>query len=365
MWPAPRRPRAADPEVVGRAHAWRALMAAGGQVSGRWALDARDESLVDGVGAFVAELTATVWTLATGGTAAALTCPVRVPARRLLEAVRAAFIQLTADAAGVDLRPTLRVLAAFEEAQRLVDADGAGRFTEMLAGRDGLALVVEVAHDMRAPLSSILLLVETLKRGRSGVVNAVQERQLGLVYSAAFELSLIANDAIELAHGGARLMDRRPVPFSVAEIFRAVREIVHPMAEEKGLALDLTPPSVDLRTGHAGVLHRVVLNLVTNALKFTREGRVAVDVAELSRTRVRFAVKDTGPGMSAEVVRRLFAPLREGKQPGEYSFSSAGLGLAICRTLVGALGSELLVESGPGLGTRFFFDLELPPAARL
>jgi signal transduction histidine kinase len=340
-------------------------MAAGGQVSGRWALDARDETLVDGVGAFVAELTAAVWAIATGGHAPALGCPARIPARRLLEAVRGAFIELTGDAPGVDLRPTLRVLAAFEQAQRLVDQDGAGRFTEMLAGRDGLALVVEVAHDIRAPLSSILLLVETLKRGRSGPVNAVQERQLGLVYSAAFELSLIANDAIELAHGGSRLMDRHPVPFSMGEIFRAVREIVHPMAEEKGLALEMNPPPGDLRVGHPGVIQRIVLNLVTNALKFTREGRVTVDVAELSRTRVRLSVRDTGPGMSADVVRRLFAPLREGKQPGEYSFSSAGLGLAICRTLTNALGSELLVESAHGLGTRFFFDLELPPPARL
>jgi signal transduction histidine kinase len=255
------------------------------------------------------------------------------------------------------------VLRGFEAAQRVLDGDAAHRFATMLAGMDAMELVVEVAHDMRSPLGSILFLAERLRKAQSGPVNAIQERQLGLVYSAAFGLSSLASDVIELARGGDRLVDRKPVPFSVAELMQAVRDIVLPIAEEKGLEIRLAFPESDSRLGFPAALNRVLLNLTTNALKFTASGSVEVTARQLRRNQIEFSVQDTGRGIPATVMTTLFDSFRERQKPGEFAFSSAGLGLSICQKLVAAMGGVLKVETSPEKGTRFHFVLELPLAS--
>jgi len=222
--------------------------------------------------------------------------------------------------------------------------------------------VVEVAHDLRSPLTSILFLAETLQRGRSGNINAVQERQLGLIYSAAFGLSSLASDVIELARGGDRLVDLDPIPFSISDILESVRDIVQPIAEEKGLTVRLEAPESDFRVGHPVALSRVLLNLTTNALKFTSEGFVEVSGKQLDDTRVEFSVRDTGRGIPSQAMLTLFEPFRRRQKQGEYAFSGAGLGLSICRKLVEAMRSNLRVETAPDFGTRFYFELALPLA---
>jgi signal transduction histidine kinase len=292
--------------------------------------------------------------------------PTAGPLRKaLIGALRAAFLdKVAALPEPPSSAQLIHVLRTFEEIQRAMDQDPAHQFVSRLSGPDGLELIVEVAHDLRSPLSSILFLAETLRKGQSGALNGVQERQLGLVYSAAFGLSAMASDVIELAHGGDRLLDAHPIPFSVSDILRAVRDIVQPMAEEKGLEVRLEPPEGDIRLGHPAALNRVLLNLTTNALKFTEHGTVHVGARQSTRTNVLFSVQDTGRGIPPEVLTTLFEPFRR-RRASEYSFSSAGLGLSICRRLVSAMHSELQLETSPDTGTRFSFELELPLASRL
>ncbi|MEE9562626.1 MAG: HAMP domain-containing sensor histidine kinase, partial [Thermoanaerobaculia bacterium] len=247
--------------------------------------------------------------------------------------------------------------------QTRIEADWSQHLAERLAGPDGLELVVEVAHDLRSPLTSILFLAETLQRGRSGTVTDVQERQLGLIYSAAFGLSAMASDVIELARGGDRLVDLDPIPFSTADILESVRDIVQPIAEEKGLTVRTTSPDDDFRVGHPVALSRVLLNLTTNALKFTDEGFVEVHAVARDDELVEYSVRDTGRGIPPHAMRTLFEPFRRRQQPGNYAFSGAGLGLSICRKLVETMGSELLVDTVLGEGTRFYFSLKLPRPA--
>jgi signal transduction histidine kinase len=228
----------------------------------------------------------------------------------------------------------------------------------------GAELVVEVAHDMRSPLTSILFLVETLRSGHSGPVNAVQERQLALVYSAAFGLSAIASDVIELARGSGRVIEATPIAFSVHELIQSVCDILLPMVEEKGLSIRVAPPAVDHRIGYPASLGRVLLNLATNAVKFTSHGYVEISASHLSASRIEFSVRDTGPGVPPSVMGQLFEPFR-GHHAGTHSFSSAGLGLAICSRLVAGMDGELRVETSPETGTRFSFELDLPTAPRL
>ncbi|HXE58869.1 MAG TPA: HAMP domain-containing sensor histidine kinase [Gemmatimonadales bacterium] len=338
-----------------------ALAAALEQTEAEWERLAEDAPTREEVAAHLVQLGQAIHAAGRGAELPDL--PRTVLMRRLLELVRRAFLQrvaqLAAPPGGAEL---LQVLQAIERVQAGIEPDWAQHFADRLSGPDGMELVVEVAHDLRSPLTSILFLAETLQRGRSGPVNPVQERQLGLIYSAAFGLSSLASDVIELARGGDRLVDLDPIPFSITDILESVRDIVQPIAEEKGLEIRLSPPERDFRIGHPVALSRVLLNLTTNALKFTNEGYVEVTGVSIGRTEVEFAVRDTGRGIPPSAMLTLFEPFRRRQKPGEYAFSGSGLGLSICRKLVEAMGAELKVDTAPDYGTRFHFVLDLPLA---
>jgi signal transduction histidine kinase len=262
----------------------------------------------------------------------------------------------------------LEVLKAFEEISDAIEPDWSQYFSSRLSGPDGLDLVVEVAHDLRSPVTSVIFLAETLSRGQSGEVNELQKRQLRLIYSAALGLSSMASDVIELARGGDQLVERELSPFSITEILESVTDMVRPIAEEKGLALRFIPPTSDHRHGRPLALSRVLLNLTTNALKFTDEGFVEIAAKAKGMTKVEFSVRDTGHGVSEEALANLYPPFRRTRaRAGRsgYYFSGTGLGLAMCRKLVEAMGAELKLETKAGWGTRFFFELDISPAAHL
>jgi signal transduction histidine kinase len=312
--------------------------------------------------AHLAQLSAAIRQETAGVASDTSAVPRNALSRRLLGLIRMAFVDRVRSLPPPDPGQLLRVLHAIELVGQHLEADWSQHFTDRLSAPDGLELVVEVAHDLRSPLTSILFLAETLQRGRSGPVNAVQERQLGLIYSAAFGLSSVASDVIELARGGDRLVDLDPIPFSVTDILESVRDIVQPIAEEKNLTVRVTSPEADFRIGHPVALSRVLLNLTTNALKFTAEGFVEVTAVARNPRCIEFSVRDTGRGIPPQSMATLFEPFRRRQKPGEYTFSGSGLGLSICRKLVEAMGSVMQVETAPGYGTRFYFVLDLPLA---
>jgi signal transduction histidine kinase len=240
-----------------------------------------------------------------------------------------------------------------------LDADHAGSDSGRIADHDALALLVGVTHDMRSPLSSMLVLVERLLSGQSGPLTAAQERQLGLLYSAAFGLTTITNDALDFARGTSSLAGAAPVSFSISDLLRSVRHVVQPIAEEKGLSLRCCGPTTDRRLGQPAVLHRVLLNLMTNALKYTSTGTVTVTAKAIDATSLCFQVDDSGRGMPDDVVASLATPVWGGPFSSG-AFSGSGLGLGMCRRLLGELGSDLEIEALPPTGTRVQFTLDLP-----
>lgn len=319
--------------------------------------DATSHEEVDQV---VTQLAAAVLTRAQGaGAVAGVRPPKNRLARRLLDLLRRAFVErLAARAPAIEAGVLLPYLTAFEELGREYEPSWEQRFTDRLSGPDGLELMVEVAHDLRSPLTSILFLAETLQRGRSGPVSPLQQRQIGLIYSAAFGLSSIASDVIELARGGDSLLHADPMAFSIEDILESVRDIVQPIAEEKGLEVRVRPPVQATRVGQPMALSRVMLNLTTNALKFTDQGFVEIAGSDQGNGRLELSVRDTGRGMDLSEAL-LFEPFRRRRQGQDYAFSGTGLGLSICRRLVEAMGGELQVETG-ARGTRFHFILDLP-----
>ncbi|MES3034523.1 MAG: HAMP domain-containing sensor histidine kinase [Gemmatimonadota bacterium] len=285
--------------------------------------------------------------------------PPALPARRMLAGMRRALLA-QARVGTLSSDATVKLIDALETLRAELDRDAGHRFSSRLGGMGGLEMIVDVAHDMRSPLGSILFLAEQIRRGQSGPVSPVQERQLGLIYGAAFGLSTMASDVMDLARGGEKLVQQEPRPFLLQSVFQQVHDVVRPMAEERGLDLRFETSVTDARMGHGAAVQRVLLNLVTNALKFTATGEVAVIVTSISASRLRFEVRDTGRGIPESVLGTLFDAFRRRLKPGQYVFSSAGLGLSICQNLVRAMGSELLVESTADVGSCFQFELELP-----
>jgi signal transduction histidine kinase len=355
-------PDGPKPAAIGPA-LWDALREAVLATQAQWERAIEHASGADEVTNQLAQLSTAVRQHLLGPTAEPVEVARTALARRLLGLIRGAFLERAQSLPSApDSGQLLRLLGAMEQVSQRLEADWAQHFTDRLSSPDGLELVVEVAHDLRSPLTSILFLAETLQRGRSGAVNPVQERQLGLIYSAAFGLSSVASDVIELARGGDRLVDLDPIPFSVTDIFESVRDIVQPIAEEKSLTVRLATPEADFRIGHPVALSRVLLNLTTNALKFTAEGFVEVVARQTGARRIEFSVRDTGRGIPPQSMATLFEPFRRRQKHNEYAFSGSGLGLSICRKLVEAMGSTLQVETEQSVGTRFYFELDLPLA---
>ncbi len=268
------------------------------------------------------------------------------------------IVQRARDSADMDM---LGSLCGIEQLHEAIEPNAPWRLAAQIAEPDGLRLMVEIAHDLRSPLTSILFLSETLHNGLSGEVNELQRRQLALIYSAALGLSGLVSNSIELASGGKRLADSEPSPFSITETLQAVQDMVRPMAEEKALALHVRLEALDPRLGHPVALSRALLNLTCNALKFTEQGFVQITAVAKHDARVEFSVRDTGPGIDPQALNRLYQPFRRSWPGAGFTFSGTGLGLAITRQLIAAMGSELQVETG-SWGTRFYFEVDLPLA---
>jgi len=279
-----------------------------------------------------------------------------VIAREYVSTLKVNFLSELAVTRDLNANEVVRTLIKLDEAEDAWRRTDRGKFISRLTGADCADAVVAIAHDIRSPLGSILLLVDALRHAERGSPNPIRDRQLGLIYGAAFGLSTTVSNLIAAARGDG-VVQGQPMPFSVSETMHSVSSIVQPMCEEKGIPLGIEYPDNDARIGHASAIQQSMLNLASNALRYTDAGSVAMGCTEISGDLVEFWVEDTGPGIPDDVLERLcygFPP--EGVK---LRFSSAGLGLAIVRTLVEAMGSSLQVDSGEE-GTRFSFVVSLP-----
>ena len=254
-----------------------------------------------------------------------------------------------------------RVLALLHSIDLLADVPAVEGSEHPMAEADTLRLVAEVAHDLRSPLTSILFLSEALRSGQSGSLTELQKRQLGLIYAAALGLAGVTNDLMTIAREQTSDPFDEAVAFSLHETFEAVREMVAPKAETKRIQLRFSVHCSGHRHGHPDPLGRVLLNLTTNAIKFTPEGgTVEVLANSVARDTVQISVRDTGQGIPPEQMARLFQPFQKSQGREGFFFAASGLGLSIVRRLLENMDSELTVDSKVGQGTRFSFVLSLP-----
>src|SRR4051812_4215744 len=218
-----------------------------------------------------------------------------VIAREYVSTLKVNFLSQLASTVDLNANEVVRTLLKLDEAEDAWRRTDRGKFISRLTGADCADAVVAIAHDIRSPLCSILLLVDALRYADRGKSNPVRERQLGLIYGAAFGLSTTVSNLISAARGDG-LVQGEPTPFSVSETMHSVSSIVQPMCEEKGVPLGMEFPENDARVGHASAIQQALLNLTSNAIRYTDAGTVSMGCSEISSERVEFWVEDTGPG---------------------------------------------------------------------
>src|SRR3954466_10490761 len=164
-------------------------------------------------------------------------CP-PVIAREYVSTLRVNFLAELASTSNLNANEVVDALIKLEEAEDAWRQTDRGKFISRLTGADCADAVVAIAHDIRSPLCSILLLVDALRHGERSIPTPVRERQLGLIYGAAFGLSTTVTNLIAAARGDG-LVQGKPAPFSVSEMMHSVSDIVQPMCEEKGIPLGM------------------------------------------------------------------------------------------------------------------------------
>src|SRR5215210_2958496 len=189
-------------------------------------------------------------------------------AREYVSTLKLNFLSELATTPYLDANEVVRTLIKLDEAEEAWKRTDRGKFISRLTGADCADAVVAIAHDIRSPLCSILLLVDALRRAEKSAPNPIRDRQLGLIYGAAFGLSTTVSNLIGAARGEG-LVQGKPMPFSVSETMHSVSAIVQPMCEEKGIPLGVEFPENDVRLGHASGIQQALLNLVSNALRYT------------------------------------------------------------------------------------------------
>jgi PAS domain S-box-containing protein len=219
--------------------------------------------------------------------------------------------------------------------------------------------LASMSHELRTPLNSIIGFTSLLRRGISGPVNDEQAKQLGIVQTSASHLLGLINDLLDVSRVEAGKADLHCEHFDFVEVANEVVRAMQPLAEKNGVTVVLAVQAATIPMhGDRKRTLQILLNLVSNAVKFTAKGSVTI-TATASMNRVRVEVADTGIGIKPEHVGMLFEAFRQVDGSAKRVYEGTGLGLYLCRKLLSIMGGEISVESEYGKGSRFMFSLPL------
>ena len=226
--------------------------------------------------------------------------------------------------------------------------------------------LAHMSHEIRTPMNAVLGLAQVLEREP---LAPAQRDMVGRIRGAGQSLLAILNDVLDLSKIEAGQLRIEPRPFDLRALLANLDSLMGQAARAKGLALRIEPPALppgQLR-GDGLRIEQILINLVSNAIKFTERGEVSVrvrtDEVEEAQLRVHAEVRDTGIGIAPEAQARLFAPFTQADAGIARRFGGTGLGLSICKRLVELMGGAIGVRSQPGLGSTFWFELPLERVA--
>lgn len=245
----------------------------------------------------------------------------------------------------------------------------AARDAAVSANRAKSEFLADMSHELRTPLNAVLGYVQLLRRDRG--LTERQLTRLGTIEQSGRHLLTLINDLLDLAKIEARRFDLVAVEVDLGAFLRGIADIVRVRADERDL-LFVFDPSDDLPASvrvDESRLRQILLNLLDNAVKFTNAGEVRLRVRRLPNgdesegIHLRFEVIDTGVGIEAEDMGRLFRPFERVGDSGRH-VPGTGLGLAVSRQLAHLMGGEIHLESEPGKGSRFRLDLVVPAGGK-
>jgi signal transduction histidine kinase/CheY-like chemotaxis protein len=232
------------------------------------------------------------------------------------------------------------------------------------ASRIKSSFLANMSHEIRTPMNSIIGFSELALDDQS--ISAKTKDYLDKIKSASEGLLGIINDILDISKIEAGKVVLENIPFDLHEVFKICQNIITPKATAKGINLFCySEPTLGKKLiGDPVRLRQVILNLLTNAVKFTNYGMVKVLASVVNQTAenaaIHFEVKDSGIGMNDEQLAKVFEPFTQADNSTTRKYGGTGLGLTITKNFVELMGGDLKVESVIGIGSKFHFDVTFP-----
>ncbi|HTD28687.1 MAG TPA: ATP-binding protein, partial [Xanthomonadaceae bacterium] len=220
--------------------------------------------------------------------------------------------------------------------------------------------VATMSHELRSPLNGIIGMSEVLTSTR---LSPEQRECADIIQTSAQSLLLVVEDVLNFAAIEAGKLHRQDAAFSIRQLVRKVRTMLHPLAASKSLQLvaQIDDGVPDWVIGDAAHLSQVLLNLLNNALKFTERGSVRLEIKSVGdragRQLLRFSIRDTGIGIPQSERERIFRPFEQIDGGLSRRHGGTGLGITIAKTLVEMLEGTIGLDDNPGGGTHFWVDI--------
>ncbi|MEP3074213.1 ATP-binding protein [Maricaulis sp.] len=252
------------------------------------------------------------------------------------------------------------------------ELEGAGRALDRArqsanaANRAKSDFLAGMSHEIRTPMNAVLGMAQALEQAD---IPEAHKRQAETLARSGRLLLRLVNDVLDLSKIEAGKLEIEATRFNLADVAGTVEALYGPAAREKGVgfSIALSEGAQEDLIGDPVRISQILNNLVSNAIKFTAEGEVRVEIdcerAPGSPDRdIRITVRDTGIGIAAPEVERLFQPFTQAEPGTARTFGGTGLGLAICRRLCELMSGEIEVDSTPGAGSTFSVRLRVDPA---